>query len=61
MTVIRFGFRHFEFDAFFYAGAGGFEPPDAGTKTLCLAAWRRPSYEFKLETLTRNLWIFYPS
>ena len=25
------------------AGAGGFEPPNAGTKTLCLAAWRRPS------------------
>ena len=25
------------------AGAGGFEPPSAGTKTLCLASWRRPN------------------
>ena len=24
------------------AGAGGFEPPNAGIKTPCLAAWRRP-------------------
>ena len=24
------------------AGAGGFEPPHAGTKTRCLTAWRRP-------------------
>jgi hypothetical protein len=24
------------------AGAGGLEPPSAGTKTLCLTAWRRP-------------------
>ena len=25
------------------AGPGGFEPPNAGTKTLCLTAWRRPN------------------
>ncbi len=25
------------------AGAGGFEPPNDGIKTRCLAAWRRPS------------------
>src|SRR5665648_197624 len=25
------------------AGAGGFEPPDAGTKTRCLTTWLRPS------------------
>lgn len=25
------------------AGAEGFEPPDAGTKTQCLTAWRRPN------------------
>src|ERR1700761_873965 len=25
------------------AGAGGFEPPDAGTKNRCLTAWRRPN------------------
>ena len=24
------------------AGAGGFEPPDAGTKIRCLTTWRRP-------------------
>jgi hypothetical protein len=24
------------------AGAGGLEPPSAGTKTLCLTAWLRP-------------------
>jgi hypothetical protein len=24
------------------AGAGGLEPPNAGTKTLCLTAWLRP-------------------
>src|SRR5665647_3557649 len=26
------------------AGAGGFEPPDAGTKTRCLTTWLRPSH-----------------
>ena len=41
----------------YMAGAGGLEPPSAGTKTLCLATWRRPKimdgniscavYEFK--------------
>ena len=25
------------------AGQGGFEPPDGGTKTRCLTAWRLPS------------------
>ena len=25
------------------AGAGGFEPPNGGIKTRCLAAWRRPN------------------
>ena len=25
------------------AGAGGFEPPNAGTRTRCLTAWRRPN------------------
>lgn len=25
------------------AGAGGFEPPNAGIKSPCLAAWRRPN------------------
>ena len=25
------------------AGSAGFEPTNAGTKTLCLATWRRPS------------------
>lgn len=25
------------------AGAEGFEPPDARTKTWCLTAWRRPN------------------
>jgi hypothetical protein len=24
------------------AGAGGIEPPNAGTKNRCLTAWRRP-------------------
>ncbi len=32
------------------AGAGGFEPPNAGIKTLCLAAWRRPSVKFYRST-----------
>ncbi len=31
------------------AGSGGFEPPNAGTKTLCLAAWRRPKNNSKLK------------
>ena len=30
------------------AGAGGFEPPNAGTKTPCLAAWPRPNSKFRL-------------
>ena len=25
---------------FFNTGLGGFEPPNAGIKTLCLTAWR---------------------
>ncbi|SPJ15166.1 hypothetical protein SBDP2_240009 [Syntrophobacter sp. SbD2] len=25
------------------AGAGGFEPPNAGSKDPCLSAWRRPN------------------
>ena len=25
------------------AGAGGFEPPNGGIKTRCLATWRRPN------------------
>lgn len=25
------------------AGTEGFEPPNAGTKTRCLTAWRRPN------------------
>jgi hypothetical protein len=25
------------------AGAGGFEPPNAGTKNRCLTTWRRPN------------------
>jgi hypothetical protein len=25
------------------AGAGGFEPPNAGTKNRCLTTWRRPT------------------
>ena len=27
------------------AGAEGFEPPNAGTKTRCLTTWRRPKQE----------------
>jgi hypothetical protein len=30
------------------AGAGGLEPPNAGTKTLCLATWRRPITHYPL-------------
>ncbi len=29
------------------AGAGGFEPPRAGTKNRCLTAWLRPNKNFK--------------
>ena len=31
------------------AGAEGFEPPNAGTKTRCLTAWRRPNDEWMNE------------
>ena len=29
------------------AGAGGFEPPNAGIKIRCLTTWRRPSKKRK--------------
>ena len=30
------------------AGAGGFEPPNAGSKSRCLTAWRRPNVFVRL-------------
>ena len=35
------------------AGVGGFEPPDAGTKTRCLTAWRHPNFHRGLAVNTR--------
>jgi hypothetical protein len=32
------------------AGAGGIEPPNAGTKNRCLTAWRRPNILREPET-----------
>ncbi len=35
------------------AGAGGFEPTNAGTKTRCLTTWRRPSVSLHAKRVTR--------
>jgi hypothetical protein len=36
------------------AGAGGIEPPNAGTKNRCLTAWRRPNMELQAPVKGRN-------
>lgn len=39
------------------AGVGGFEPPNAGIKTRCLATWRHPSSRLDQAAL----WLTVPS
>ncbi len=38
------------------AGAAGFEPTDAGTKTRCLTTWRRPNH--RLKSINKNMSYF---